>query len=85
MTSAKDFADFSGVIEGRVLEAHMDKLPKPDTLYIFMTRGKRHVRESVGKAFGNIKRVVINVDGEKHEYDADALIELLEEFEVRDD
>ena len=85
MTSAKDYADFSGTLECRVLESHLDRLPEPDTLYIFMTRGERRVRESVNKAFGNIKRVVIDVDGEKHEYDADALIALLEELEVRDD
>ena len=85
MTSAKDYADFSGTLEGRVLESHLDKLPEPDTLCIFMTRGERRVRESVSKAFGTIKRVVIYVDGEKHEYDADALIALLEGLEVRDD
>lgn len=85
MISAKDCADFSGAIEGSVLESHLDMLPEPDTLYIFMTRGERSVRESVNKAFGSIKRVVIDVDGEKHEYDADALIALLEGLEVRDD
>jgi len=85
MTSAKDCADFSGAIEGRVLESHLDALPEPDTLFIYMTRGERRVRESVNKAFGSIKRVVIDVDGEKHEYDADALIALLEGLEVRDD
>jgi len=85
MTSAKDCAVFSGTVQGRVLESNLDKLPEPDTLCIFMTRGERRVRESASKAFGNIKRVVIDVDGEKHEYDADALIALLEELEVRDD
>ena len=59
-------------------------LPEPNTLCIYMTRGERRVRESVGKAFGSIKHVVIDVDGEKHEYDADALIALLEELEGRD-
>lgn len=85
MTSAKDYADFSGAVTGHVLESHLDKLPEPDTLCIYMTRGERHVRESVSKAFGNIRRVVIDVDGEKHEYDADALIALLEGLEMRDD
>ena len=85
MTNAKDYADFSGTVTCHVLESNLDKLPEPDTLYIFMTRGDRRVRESVNKAFGNIRRVVIDVDGEKHEYDADALIALLEELEVRDD
>lgn len=85
MTSAKDFADFSGTVTGRVLESHLNKLPEPDTLCIYMMRGERRVRESAHKAFGNIRHVVIDVDGEKHEYDADALIALLEELEVRDD
>lgn len=85
MTSAKDCADFSGALEGRVLESHLDKLPGPNTLCIFMTRGEHRVRESVNKAFGSIERVVVDVDGEKHEYDADSLIALLEGLEVRDD
>ena len=85
MTSANDCADFSGTVTSRVLESNMDKLPEPDTLCIFMTRGERRVRESVCKAFGKIKHVVIDVDGERHKYDADALIALLEELEVRDD
>ena len=85
MNSAKDYADFSGALECLVLESNLDNLPKPDALCIFMTRGERRVRESVSKAFGRIKRVVIDVDGEKHEYDADSLIALLEELEVRDD
>lgn len=85
MTSAKDYADFSGALECRVPESHLGKLPEPDTLCIRMTRGERRVRESVNKAFGGIKRVVIYVDSEKHEYDADALIALLEGLEVRDD
>lgn len=85
MTSATDYADFSGTLECRVIESHLDRLPEPNTLCIRMTRGERRERESVSKAFGNIKRVVIDVDGEKHEYDADALIALLEELEARDD
>ena len=82
MTDVAFSVDFSGCVECRVLESRLDKLPEPDTLCIFMTRGERRVRESASKAFGNIKRVVIDVDGEKHEYDADALIALLEELEV---
>ncbi len=85
MTSAKDCADFSGALEGRVLESHFDKLPGPSTLCIYMTRGERNVRKNIVSAFGAVKRVVIVVDGEKHEYDADALIALLEDLEVRDD
>lgn len=82
MTNAKDCADFSGTVDCRVIEAHMSKLPKPDTLCIFMTRGEHRVRESINKAFEGIRRVVIDVDGERHEYDADDLIALLEEMEV---
>ena len=85
MSSAKDYADYSGSLEVCVLESHLGKLPEPDTLCIRMTRGERRVRESVNKAFGSIKRVVIYVDSEKHEYDADSLIALLEGLEVRDD
>ena len=55
------------------------------TLCIYMTRGERTVRDTVDKAFGRIDHVVIDVDGKKHRYDADALIALLEELEVRDD
>lgn len=85
MTSTNGYADFSGTVTCHVLESHLDKLPEPDTLFILMTRGDHRVRESVSKTFGNIRRVVIDVDGEKHEYDADSLIALLEELEVRDD
>lgn len=86
MNSAKDVVDFSGAIEGHVLESHLVNLPKPDTLFIYMTRGESNVRESFNKVFGGINRVVIDVDGEKHEYDADMLIALLEglESELRD-
>ena len=58
---------------------------EPSTLYIYITRGEHRVRETINNAFGNINRVVIDVDGEEHEYDADSLIALLEELEVRDD
>ena len=68
-----------------VEKSYENNLIEQDTLYIRMTRGKRRIRESVSKTFGNIKRVVIDVDGEKHEYDADALITLLEKLETYDD
>ena len=83
--SEGEFTEFGGSLTANVIELHPDAIPEPDTLYIFMTRGERRVRESVSKAFGNIRRVVIDVDGERHEYDADALIALLEGLEVRDD
>lgn len=85
MTSANDYAEFSGTLECCLPELDLDKSSEYDTLFIHMTRGERRVRESVNKTFGSIRRVVIDVDGERHEYDADALIELLEELEVRDD
>ncbi len=59
--------------------------PEANTLHIYITRGEHRVRETINKAFGNINRVVIDVDGEEHEYDADSLIALLEELEVDDD
>ena len=74
-------ADFSGVMEGRVVESDLSLPAQPDTLCIYMTRSERRVRETIGKAFGNIKRVVIDVDGERHEYDAETLIKLLERYE----
>lgn len=85
MTKAYD--DSNGAIEFLLpkLDLNLDWPPEPDTLFIHMTRGERRVRESVNKAFGNIKYVIIDVDGEKHDYDADTLIALLEEFEVRDE
>ena len=83
MTNTKDCADFSETVTGYVLESHLNKLPEPDTLSIFMTRGERRIADDLRKAFGGFKRVVIDVDGEKHEYDADALIALLEGLEVK--
>lgn len=82
MTKRADFIAFKDTGKWRVLESHLNRLPEPDTLCIYMTRGERRIRESVCKAFGGIRYVVIDVDGEKHKYDADALIGLLEGFEV---
>jgi len=84
MTSAKDYADFSGALEGRVLESHLDKLPEPDTLCIYMSRGSG--ADEFRKRHGNIKYVGIVVDGELHKFSADAFIRLLEGLEgSRDD
>ena len=77
-----EHVDFNGSFECNVVESHLDKLPEPDTLYIFMTRGERKIRNEVNKYFGNIRFVVVDVDGERHKYDADALIALLEALEV---
>ena len=54
-------------------------------LVIRMTRGEKRIADEIRGAFGSFDRIVIDVDGEEHEYDADALIALLEELEVRDD
>ena len=75
------FTALGNTLTSDVLTFNPDTLPEPDTLCIFMTRGERRVRESVNKAFGSIKRVVIDVDGERHEFSADALIRLLEGLE----
>lgn len=82
MTKRADLIAFKETGRGRVIESHLGKLPEPDTLCVYMTRGEHRVRESICKTFGSIRYVVIDVDGEQHKYDADALIGLLEGFEV---
>lgn len=72
------YDSFSGSIASEVLAFNPEAIPKPDTLRIRMTRGGRRISAELRKAFGGFERVVIDVDGEKHEYDADALIALLE-------
>lgn len=54
------------------------------TLSIYMTRGKHEVRDAIYRAYGRFRHVIIDVDGEQHRYDADALISLLESLEVDD-
>lgn len=54
------------------------------SLYIFLTRGQKNIRNWAIRNYGPFDRVVLNVDGDEHVYDADALIALLEELEVRD-
>lgn len=61
---------------------NLDAIPAPNTLYIYMTRGERRIADELRK-LGDFKRVVIDVDGERHEYDADALIALLEGLEAK--
>lgn len=75
------FAEFSGSLAANVLEFHPDAIPKPDTLVIRMTRGERRIADELRKAFGGFERVIIDVDGEWHEFDADSLIGLLESYE----
>lgn len=51
------------------------------TLYIFLTRGEKRIRHMLMSMYAPFERVVLNVDGEEHAYDADALIGLLERYE----
>lgn len=67
-------------VSGSLSDAHAR------SLVIYMTKhGERGIRDTIDREFGKLTHIVIDVDGEKHEYDADALIALLEGLEVRDD
>ena len=72
---------YSGSLTADVLEFNPDAIPAPDTLHIRMTRGEQRIADELRKAFGDFERVVIDVDGERHEFGADSLIRLLEEYE----
>lgn len=76
-----DFATFGGSLTADVLNFNPDAIPKPDTLFIRMTRGERKITDELRKQFGGFRRVAIDVDGEKHEFNADSLIRLLESYE----
>ena len=78
---ASDFGRFGGSLTADVLEFNPHAIPKPDTLYIRMTRGERRIADDLRKEFGGFKRVVINVDGEQHEFHADSLVQMLEDYE----
>ena len=75
------FDEFSGNLTADVLKFNPDAIPAPDTLVIRMTRGERRIADELRKEFGGFERVVIDVDGELHEFDADSLIRLLESYE----
>lgn len=75
MTDSK-YATFGGSLTADVLTA-------PDTLHIYMTRGEKRIAKALRSQFGGFKRVVIDVDGEEHEFSADSLIRLLEGYEGR--
>lgn len=77
----EDFGRFGGSLTANVIEFHPDAIPMPDTLLIRMTRGERHIADELRKGFGGFERVIIDVDGELHEFDADSLIRLLESYE----
>lgn len=54
------------------------------TLCIYMTRGEHKIRKSIDAMFGKFNYIIIDVDGERHRYDADSIIALLESLEVDD-
>lgn len=56
------------------------------TLCIYLTRGENRIRNAIDWMYGGgFRYVIIDVDGEQHRYDADALISLLESLEVDDE
>ena len=57
----------------------LENLPT-STLCIHMTRDMK-IADAIENAFGKFERVVIDVDGEEHEFGADGLIRLLEDYE----
>ena len=80
MTDSK-FDTFGGSLIADVLHFNRDAMPEPDTLYIRMRRGEKRIADEMRRQFGGFKRVVIDVDGERHEFDADTLVKMLEESE----
>ena len=72
---------YDGSIKGEVFEINPGAIQSPDTLVIMMTRGERRIARELRDRFGGLKRVVIDVDGERHEFSADSLIRLLEGYE----
>ena len=79
MTNMDAFINSDNSIEYTINKSFLNE---PRSLYIYMTRGERYIHESINKAFGKFEYVIIDVDGEKHKYDADTLIELLEHLEI---
>ena len=77
------YSEFGGSLAANVITLNHDAIPEPDTLLICMTRGNG--ADEFRKRHGNIRRVIIDVDGERHEFSADALIRLLEGLESDDD
>ena len=76
-----DFGRFSGSLQFNRIEFNPDAIPAPDTLFVRMTRGERKIADELRKEFGGFRRVTIDVDGERHEFNADSLIRLLESYE----
>lgn len=80
MTDSK-YATFGGSLTADVLSYRPEYIPAPDTLHIHMTREEKRIAKALRSQFGGFKRVVIDVDGEEHEFSADSLIRLLEGYE----
>ena len=55
-------------------------LPRTNTIVIYMRRGES-AEKKLESMFGKVDRVVIDVEGEQHEFSADSLIRLLEGLE----
>lgn len=72
---------YSGSLTTDVLTFNSNLIYAPDTLHIRMTRGERRIADELHEAFGGFKRVVIDVDGEQHEFSSDSLIRMLEGYE----
>ena len=62
-------------------EFNHEAIPEPDTLSIRMTRGEHRIADELRKQFGGFKRVIIDVDGERHDFGADSLIQMLKGYE----
>lgn len=79
--SKDDFTKFGGSLTVDAHEFNLDAILAPNILHICMTRGKKRIADELNKQFGRFERVVIDVDGEQHEFSADSLIRLLESYE----
>lgn len=75
------FDEFGGSLTADVLEFNPDAILEPYMLVIRMTRGEHRIADVLRKEFGGFKRVAIDVDDERHEFGADSLIRLLEDYE----
>ena len=70
------------MVGGEVFLACDIQEPSELTLYIYMIRGMKPIRDVITERFGAFQFVVIDVDGERHRYSADDVIRLFEEKEA---
>lgn len=70
------------ILDDYTLVIDMGEQIEERSLYIFLTRGQKNIRNWAIRNYGPFDRVVLNVDGDEHVYDADTLIGLLEHLEV---